>query len=117
MNADDAIGDRPGGRIRLVLDETGDEAVLRIIDNGAGIPDEIRREIWQPFYSTKGQGGNGMGLDISRRLVELHQGSINCESSGENTTFEVRLPLAAAQPQSDPAQQPVRQAPVSLQHV
>lgn len=103
-NAADAIGDRDGGRIRLVLDQTPDEAVVRVIDNGAGIPDPILEQIWQPFYSTKGQRGNGMGLDICRRLVEFHHGSITCDSSDDETTFEIRLPLATDSTTEDPDQ-------------
>lgn len=107
-NAADAIGDRADGRIRLVLDQSGDEAILRVIDNGVGIPDEVCGKIWQPFYTTKGRCGNGMGLDICRRLVELHQGSIRCESTGETTIFEIRLPLATDEPDKVVTPQPVR---------
>lgn len=117
MNAADAIGDRPDGRIRLSVDQSGDEAVVRVEDNGGGIPDAIREQIWEPFYTTKGDRGNGLGLDISRRLVEFHKGTITCESSGETTSFEIRLPLAPADLATDSDQQPTRQPSTPLQSV
>lgn len=113
-NAVDAIGNRPDGRVHLVLDQTENEAIIRVIDNGVGIPDGLSSQIWQPFYSTKGERGNGMGLDIARRLVELHHGSITYESGDGGTTFEVRLPLA--DPDADPDQKPAVDA-ASLQTI
>lgn len=98
-NSLDAIGGRPDGRVHLLLDQTDSEAVVRVSDNGGGIPDSLRDEIWKPFYSTKGKQGNGMGLDIARRLIALHQGSIHCESTGDETAFEIRLPLAETAPE------------------
>jgi signal transduction histidine kinase len=94
-NACDAIAERPDGFVRLTLDETEREAVLTIEDNGCGIaPGELAR-IWEPYYTTKGNSGNGMGLDIARRLIEAHSGAIDCRSEpGRGTTFTIRLPLS-----------------------
>ena len=105
-NSIDAIGDRVGGRITLLLDQTENEAIIRATDNGGGIPEGIREQIWKPFYSTKGQQGNGMGLDVVRRLIELHRGTITCESATEGTTFEIRLPLAGSATDAKPAAKP-----------
>lgn len=97
-NAADAIEGRPDGWIRITLQQAGSRAQIEVSDNGCGIPESLLEKIWQPFYSTKGARGNGLGLDICRRLVELHGGAISCDSVCEaGTTFSVSLPLAAEQ--------------------
>lgn len=71
-----------------------DEIELRITDNGSGIsPDHLSR-IFEPFFSTKGEGhGTGLGLPIVRNIVESHSGSIEVQSElGEGTTFLLRFP-------------------------
>jgi signal transduction histidine kinase len=96
-NAADAIAGRPDGRIQLILDQDEDQAVISVLDNGCGIPREELDRIWEPFYTTKGSSGNGMGLDIARRLVEAHSGAITCLSAvDKGTTFTLRLPVASA---------------------
>ncbi len=96
-NAADAIAGRPDGRIQLILDQDEDQAVISVLDNGCGIPREELDRIWEPFYTTKGSSGNGMGLDIARRLVEAHSGAITCLSAvDKGTTFTLRLPVAPA---------------------
>ncbi len=70
------------------------EIELRVTDNGSGIsPDHLTR-VFEPFFSTKGEGhGTGLGLPIVRNIVELHSGSIAIESElGEGTTFVLRFP-------------------------
>jgi signal transduction histidine kinase len=94
-NASDAIGDNPEGCIRLTLSDEDGQAVITVEDNGCGIPADELQRVWEPFFSTKGDAGNGMGLDIARRLVEAHAGTIQCRSEpGQGTTFTIRLPLA-----------------------
>jgi signal transduction histidine kinase len=94
-NASDAIGDNPEGCIRLTLSEEDGQAVIAVEDNGCGIPAGDLDRIWEPFFSTKGDAGNGMGLDIARRLVEAHAGTIQCRSEpGRGTVFTICLPLA-----------------------
>lgn len=67
--------------------------VVRVIDNGPGIPDAVKPQIFDPFFTTKPMGeGNGLGLDISRKIVEKHGGFIEFESEPEQTTFKVWLP-------------------------
>jgi signal transduction histidine kinase len=67
---------------------------VRIIDTGPGIPPEIVNRIFEPFFTTKEAGeGNGLGLDICRRIVERHRGRITVESKPGNTCFSVYLPL------------------------
>ena len=66
---------------------------VSITDSGKGIPDEIKDKIFQPFFTTKPPGeGSGLGLDIVRKIVEKHQGTITFESVPGKTTFTVSLP-------------------------
>lgn len=96
-NASDAIEGREDGWIRISLQQDGQNVRIDVSDNGCGIPDAIRDRVWQPFFTTKGERGNGLGLDVCRRLVESHDGTIECESVSEaGTTFSITLPLANA---------------------
>jgi two-component system NtrC family sensor kinase len=68
-------------------------ADLIISDNGAGIEREKIEEIFEPFRSSKGQGGTGLGLAVARKIVREHHGRIVVDSQlGEGTSFRVRLP-------------------------
>ncbi|HTN00682.1 MAG TPA: ATP-binding protein, partial [Planctomycetaceae bacterium] len=94
-NASDAIDGREDGWIRISLQQDGDRVRIDVSDNGCGIPESIAERVWQPFFTTKGANGNGLGLDVCRRLVESHGGSIACESvCGAGTTFSISLPAA-----------------------
>ncbi|MGA3046097.1 MAG: ATP-binding protein [Terracidiphilus sp.] len=85
-------------------------AVLRISDEGAGIPEEIRGKIFDLYFTTK-SGGSGIGLAMTYRILQLHHGSIEVQSRVDRgTEFQLRIPLAAAewgrrQPQPASAQQ------------
>jgi signal transduction histidine kinase len=69
-------------------------ALVEITDRGGGIPPEIQAQIFNPFFTTK-DGGTGLGLPITLRIVEEHGGTIEVQSrAGEGTTFRVLLPLA-----------------------
>jgi len=68
-------------------------AVVRIIDTGKGIPEEMHDRLFYPFFTTK-QTGSGVGLPLARKIVEGHQGILDFESVvGRGTTFIVKLPL------------------------
>jgi len=68
--------------------------VLKFTDNGTGIPPEVITKIFQPFFTTKSAGeGSGLGLDIVRKIVEKHEGTIAVESVPGQTTFTVSLPI------------------------
>ena len=68
--------------------------MIKIIDNGEGIPEEISQQIFDPFFTTKIVGdGTGLGLDIAQRIVHLHLGNISVESKPGKTVFTVSLPL------------------------
>jgi signal transduction histidine kinase len=85
-----------GGRLEVTLEETPREAVLRIADQGPGIPEEIREKIFNLYFTTK-SGGSGIGLAMSYRILQMHHGSIDVESKeGRGAVFFLRIPLAAA---------------------
>ncbi len=92
-NAIQAMGEK--GRLEIVTEREGEMAVVRIRDNGPGIPPEIRDRIFDPFFTTKKVGeGTGLGLSISYGIIQDHAGAILVESTpGEGATFIIRLPL------------------------
>ena len=72
----------------------GDTAEIRIADTGAGIPPELREKIFRLYFTTK-QGGSGIGLAMTFRIVQLHDGTIDFSSEpGKGATFVIRLPIA-----------------------
>lgn len=99
-----------GGTLAVTLEEdsragaNGDKsrspgqktAILRISDQGPGIPEEIREKIFDLYFTTK-SGGSGIGLAMTYRILQLHHGSIEVESNiGRGTEFRLRIPLAVA---------------------
>jgi two-component system NtrC family sensor kinase len=85
--------------VRVRTKREGDEVVVRVHDNGTGIPEVVRQKIFQPFFTTKPAGeGTGLGLSLSYDLVvQGHDGSLEVESQeGSYTEFIVRLPFRAA---------------------
>jgi signal transduction histidine kinase len=84
-----------GGKLEVVLEEDRKSAVLRIADEGAGIPDEIREKIFDLYFTTKTEG-SGIGLAMTYRIIQLHHGSIDVQSRQERgTEFRLRIPLSA----------------------
>jgi signal transduction histidine kinase len=80
--------------------ENGCYAVVSIADNGPGIPADVLPRIFDPFFTTKRQGeGTGLGLDICKKIVEKHGGTISVDTSSAGTTFTIRLPLESTQTQ------------------
>jgi two-component system sensor histidine kinase/response regulator len=95
-NAAHAIGDKADGRIELTLDADDAIARLTVKDNGCGMTPEVAERIWDPFFTTKGEEGNGLGLDIVKGIVEAHGGAIGCQSAaGAGALFTIHLPTAA----------------------
>ena len=70
--------------------------MIQVADTGTGIPPDVLPRIWDPFYTTKGQGkGTGLGLSTVRGIVESHRGFITVATNpGRGTTFRVYLPAA-----------------------
>ncbi len=82
------------GKVDINLTTIDKNLLIQIKDNGQGIPPEIMSSIWEPFFTTKGEEGTGLGLEICRRIIEAHNGSISCESQlGVGTCFSIKLPL------------------------
>ncbi len=104
-NAIDAV-DCTGGRIRIVLEGRDAEALLAVEDNGCGIPEEYVDRIFEPFFTTKEETGTGIGLWVTKELVEKNGGSICLRSgladSGMRTRFEVCFPAVPQSPESRP---------------
>jgi len=72
---------------------------FEVSDNGAGMDQEVLQKLFTSFFSTKGHRGTGLGLMVTRKLIEEHQGRIGVASKlGQGTTFTVRLPYRAAVP-------------------
>lgn len=87
------------GEIYLETRHEGNEAVVRIRDNGCGIPEENLKKLFTPFFTTKPVGsGTGLGLSISYNIIIKHGGQLNVQSVvGEGTTFEIRLPVVSSE--------------------
>ncbi|HEY0760401.1 MAG TPA: ATP-binding protein [Acidisarcina sp.] len=96
-NALDAVP--VGGRVSLEARQMEDAVQLIVADAGSGMTAEVKKQIFQPFFSTKGDLGNGLGLYISLEIVQRHRGELVIDSeAGRGTTVVVRLPLPVALP-------------------
>jgi signal transduction histidine kinase len=83
-----------GGELHFEASANEETAELRISDSGEGIPDELREKIFRLYFTTKRQG-SGIGLAMTFRIVQLHDGTIDFTSEpGKGTTFLIRLPIA-----------------------
>jgi len=93
MNAIEAIGEVPG-KIEISTQFDGSNFIVKIQDDGCGIPNELVGQIFEPFFTTK-RTDNGTGLELTsvRRIVQAHNGQIMVESEeGNGNTFTVALP-------------------------
>ena len=92
-NAELAIGKQ--GHISVSTRVEGDEAVLRVSDDGCGMPADVQARVFEPFFTTRDVGaGQGQSLAVARAVMERHHGSIGFTSvPGKGSTFTVRLPL------------------------
>jgi signal transduction histidine kinase len=103
---DNAIGAIDGGgKITVRTSGDGEHITVEVIDDGPGIPKEIRHRIFEPFYTTKGVGqGTGLGLDIVRRIVMGRcGGAIDFDSRPGETSFRVRLLAEGAETCEEPS--------------
>ncbi|MCA9733937.1 MAG: GAF domain-containing protein [Deferribacteres bacterium] len=91
LNASDAVPE--GGKIKVQCGTTDDKFIeVKIHDNGSGLPDAVKKNLFVPFTSTK-EKGLGLGLSIVKSLIEAHLGSVHIESTpGVGTIVTVRLP-------------------------
>jgi light-regulated signal transduction histidine kinase (bacteriophytochrome) len=90
-----------GGQIWLNAKKVGETTEITVRDNGYGMNDEALRHLFEPFYSTKGDLGNGLGLYISHEIVERHRGSLTVISH-VGTGTEIRIQLPADQGSTSP---------------
>jgi CheY-like chemotaxis protein/anti-sigma regulatory factor (Ser/Thr protein kinase) len=114
------------GRIWLTAEREGDEAVLRVRDNGIGIAHAMLPRIFDLFVqvdhaSTKAQGGLGIGLTLVKNLIQMHNGSVEAQSAGlgKGSEFIVRLPIsvqAIEQPSNRDSPHQQRQKPAPTGH-
>jgi signal transduction histidine kinase len=96
QNAQQALTKRSasGGKITIDSVHEGLWVVVRVTDNGPGVPPHVLPRIFEPFFTTKAKGeGTGLGLGIARQIVHKHGGAMRCESQPGRTRFEVRLPI------------------------
>lgn len=95
FNAQQAMPE--GGEITFTARHDGSEVVLEVIDTGKGMSPEVLSKAFKPFYSTR-QGGTGLGLPTTKKIIEAHGGSITVDSArGNGTRFSIRLPISGVQ--------------------
>ena len=93
-NAVDAVSGVSNGQIHVLCAQNGCEAEIRVEDNGCGMDAEQMKKVFEPFFTTKQVNGTGLGLFITKRVVEDHRGSIALNSKvNEGTSVLIRLPL------------------------
>ena len=96
-NALEALADQPRKQITIATRRLAKAVELCVSDNGPGLPAEVQSHLFEPFFTTKPEG-LGLGLAISRSLVEAHGGQLLAENAPEGTCFRVRLPVPTSQP-------------------
>ncbi|HEV7869349.1 MAG TPA: ATP-binding protein, partial [Chthoniobacteraceae bacterium] len=106
FNAVDAMPD--GGVIRVVTSHVGNEVTIAVSDTGIGMTETERARCLEPFFTTKGEHGTGLGLAVVYGIIQRHGGAIEIQSQkGCGTTFLIRIPITAVEaatgPQSCPA--------------
>ncbi|MBI5835993.1 MAG: response regulator [Candidatus Eisenbacteria bacterium] len=100
FNAVDSMPE--GGRLTLRTRLEGERVLLEVRDTGHGMSDEVRRRCLEPFFTTKGERGTGLGLPMVYGIVQRHGGTVDIESRpGEGTRFLVRLPLQGIEPAAE----------------
>jgi signal transduction histidine kinase len=104
-----AVGAMPeGGRLTLCTRQGEESVCVEVSDTGTGMTDEVRRRIFDPFYTTKGAKGTGLGLSVSYTLIKSHNGDIEVRSKpGRGSTFSIKLP---SEPEST---EPLASGPVA----
>jgi CheY-like chemotaxis protein/anti-sigma regulatory factor (Ser/Thr protein kinase) len=114
----------PGGDIEVFVESGGDDAVLRVRDNGKGIAAEMLTRIFDMFMQgdttiDRTEGGMGVGLTLVKKLVQLHRGTVRAYSRGRGSgsEFVVRVPLSAPQEQRKPEPRPQAAAQTSSRRI
>jgi signal transduction histidine kinase len=95
LNACEAVPPQ-SGHIEVSLREVPNAVEIRVSDNGRGIPESIRTQLFEPFVSYGKENGTGLGLTVVQKIVQDHGGDVNVEKTSEHgTVFRVVLPLAS----------------------
>jgi PAS domain S-box-containing protein len=101
LNAVDAM--THGGTIQLSARRVGREIEVAVSDDGAGMSPDVQQRVFEPFFSTKGEKGTGLGLAMVHGVVEQHEGRITLESAlGKGTTFRMVFPGASGRSEAAP---------------
>ncbi len=93
LNALHAVTGRQERRVTVTTFLEGAQVGVRVADTGVGVPEELREQVFQPFFTTKGEQGTGLGLSISASLAARMGGSLRLEASDGGATFCLRLPI------------------------
>jgi len=113
VNAVDAMPN--GGRLTIACSRKRDRLSLGFCDTGTGMEEEVRQKVFEPFYTTKGMQGTGLGLAVSYGIIERHEGLITVESKpGVGTTFLIDLPIAQPQSEETAAPEPAIHSSLSV---
>ena len=103
LNSCEAVAPE-AGRIHVGLSEVQDGVEIRVSDNGRGIPEKIRGQLFEPFISHGKENGTGLGLTVVQKIIQDHGGDVIVEkTSAEGTVFRLLLPLTSS---SEPGQEP-----------
>jgi len=94
INALDAMNGQGKGKLTLRVRRFNGSALVEVEDTGPGIPAEIRTRIFEPFFSTKGESGNGLGLWISSEIARIHGGELTAHAGERGALFRLALPSA-----------------------
>ena len=99
-NAIDAVTKTTGVvNVMAAYDPVGQRASVTVSDNGPGISEEVREKVFDAFYSTKGQGGTGLGLAVAKKIVDEHAGKIEIDSAVDRgTVIRIILPASPRKP-------------------
>jgi signal transduction histidine kinase len=80
------------GRIEISAEQDNEHIRIHVKDNGGGIPEDIRENVFKPFFTTKNTG-TGLGLAMVKRVIEAHSGTIEFQSDSNGTVFTIQLPV------------------------
>ena len=103
INALDAMAGQPDGKLTLRVRRVNGAALVEVEDTGPGIPEGLRNRIFEPFFSTKGEKGNGLGLWISSEIVRGHGGELSAHAGARGALFRLALPTDGADPHPTPS--------------